>query len=116
MVADIAYQHQTAPGQFERAAIGRGVYAIAHQATRHRLAALVERLLQRALHQPEPVAIGQHLVVGIDAGDRVLAILDRGDGRLQQHVGDTGGVLLTDRLAAIDDDFDVQTVMLQQHR
>ena len=116
VVTDVAHQHQAAARQRKRAAIRRGVFAIGGQAARDRAAVLVEGLGQCAAHQAEPVAIGRHLVLGIDAGDRVLAVLDRGDRGLQHHVGNTGRILSADRTRAIDDDLDVQAVVLQQHR
>ncbi len=64
-----------------------------------RAAALVERIVQRALHQAEPVAIRQHLVLGIDRGDGILQVLDGGDRGFQHHVGNAGGILLADLAA-----------------
>ncbi len=80
-----------------------------------RLAALVDLFGQVALVQPEPVAVAEDLVVGIDGGHRVLEVDDRGDGRLQDHVLDAGGVGLTDRRFGVDQDLDVQPVVDQQH-
>ena len=54
----------------------------------HRLAALVEALLEIALHQAEPVAVGRDLVLGIDRGDRILEVDDRRQRRFEHDVGD----------------------------
>ena len=116
VVADIAHQHQAAARQGQRAAARLLVAAVGVQAARHHEAALLERILQRADHQAEPVAIGQHLVLGIDRGDRILQVLDGGDRGFQQHVGDARRIVAADRAAAVDLDLDVQSVVPQQHR
>src|SRR3546814_17246904 len=63
---------------------------------------------------PEPIGIGRDLVLGIDRGDRILKVADRRDRRFEDQVGDAGGVVLADRIAAIDHDLDVQAVALEQ--
>src|SRR3546814_18853503 len=62
---------------------------------------------------PEPIGIGRDLVLGIDRGDRILKVADRRDRRFADQVGDAGGVVLADRMAAIDHDLDVQAVALE---
>src|SRR3546814_13773746 len=57
---------------------------------------------------------GRDLVLGIDRGDRILKVADRRDRRFEDQVGDAGGVVLADRMAAIDHDLDVQAVALEQ--
>src|SRR3546814_7122035 len=53
-------------------------------------------------------------IFGIDRGDRILKVADRRDRRFEDQVGDAGGVVLADRMAAIDHDLDVQAVALEQ--
>ena len=55
--------------------------------------------------------VHDRLVLGVDRGDRVLAVLDGGDGGFEHHVLDPGGVVLADRMRRIDLDFDVQVVV-----
>ena len=80
------------------------------------LAALVDLFGQVTPVQAEPVAVAQHLVVGVDRGDRVFEVHDRGDRRLQDDVLDAGLVGLADRRLRVDQDLDVQAVVDQQHR
>ena len=73
-------------------------------------------VVEVALHQAQPVAIDRDLVLGIDRGDRVLAVHDRGERRFEHDVGDAGRVVLADRMVAVDADLDVQAVVDQQDR
>ena len=114
-MADIAHQHQRPARQRERGAVGRGVGAVVVQPPRHRAAALFEGLFEIALHQAEPVAVDRHLVLGIDGRDRILTVLDGGDGRFQDHVGDAGRIGLADGVGAVDHDLDMQAVARKQH-
>ena len=128
--ADIAHQHQAASGDVQRAPMGagvgagpvgtgvrRGVEAVGVQPPCQGFAALLEGLDQRAHHQPEPVAVGGDLVVGIHRRDRVLAVLDGGDRGFQHHVGDAGGIVAADPMGAVDMQLDVQVVVAEQdHR
>jgi hypothetical protein len=84
------------------------------QRTRQRLAALLEIGRERAVHQPERVAIDQHLVLGVDSGDRVFHVENGGDRRFQDHVGDAGRIVLADEVAAVDLDLDMHAVVDQQ--
>ena len=77
---------------------------------------LVDLLGQRALQDAQPVAVGQHLVVGIDHGHRVFQVEDGRQRRFEHHVADAGGIGLADGGAAVDADVEVQAVVLQQHR
>ena len=115
-MADIADEQQAAPRQDEAAAVGRGVFAIRRKAALDALAALVERRRQVALHDAEPVAVDRHLVLGVDGGDRILAIDDRRNRRLEQHVADAGGVAPPHRVAAVDADLDMQPVIDEKRR
>ena len=76
-VADIAHQHQRAALDRQLAAIRRLVGAVGVQLAGEGLAALGNGLGQIALHQPQPVGIGQNLVFGIDGRDGIFAIHDR---------------------------------------
>ena len=69
-VADIAQEHQRAAVQLDGLALAgrRCVDAVRVEAAREHLAAFFKALGQRALHDAQPVAVGQHLVVGIDHG------------------------------------------------
>ena len=112
---DIADQHQAAARQRQRAAIGRRVAAIGGEAARQRLAVFLKGLDQRAVAEPEPIAIGGDLVERIDRGDRILQIHDGGDRRFENDVGDAGGIVAADRMRAIDHDLDVQAVVHEKN-
>ncbi len=116
MVTNVADQQQAAAGHADGAAARRVIDAIGVQMPADRLAALVEGLDQVALHQAQPVAIDQHLVVGVDCGDGIFAIHDRGQRGFHQHVFDAGGVGLADRAVGVDLNLEMQAVMLQQYR
>ena len=113
-VADIADEQQAAARQGDFSAIGRSIVAVGIGGALHRLAAFFEAGGERAVHQPQPVAIGAGLVFGIHGGDGVFAVHDGGDGRFQHHVADACLVGLADRVIAVDMDFDVQAVMGKQ--
>ena len=102
--------------QPEFLAVGRLVDAVGVERAFQRLAALLEIGGQRAVHQAERVAIDQHLVFGIDGGDRVFHVEDGRDRRFQDDVGDAGRIVLADDVAAVDADFDMHAVVDQQDR
>ncbi len=114
-VADVAHQQQRASLQRQRRAVGRGVFAVGVHGAQERAPALLEALDEVALHQPQPVAVDLDLVPGIHRGHRVLAVLDRGQRRFEQQVLDARGIVLADRVRAVDLDLDVQPVVAQQH-
>ena len=97
-------------------AVGRLVDAVGVERALQRLAALLEIGRERAVHQAERVAIDQHLVLGIDGGDRVFHVENGGDRRFQDHVGDAGRIVLADDVAAVDLDLDMHAVVDQQDR
>ncbi|MNQ39574.1 hypothetical protein D3C85_531990 [compost metagenome] len=100
--------------QGQRAAVGAGVLAVGVQLAGEGLATLGDVFGQVALHQAEPIAIDMDLVVGIDGGDRVFAVHDGGQRGFDQHVLHTGGVGAADGVGAVDLDFEMQAVVLQQ--
>src|SRR5690606_2324346 len=101
--------------QGQRRAVGGGVGPVLVQRARLGAPALLEGGGQIALHQAEPVPIDVGLVLGVDRGDGVLAVLDGGDGAFHQHVGDARRVVLADVVGAVDLDLQVQAVVSQQH-
>ena len=78
-------------------------------------AVLLDRGAEVADVEAEPVAVRRDLVLGVDRGDRVLEVDDRGDGGLGQHVLDPGRVGPADRPGPVDDELEVQAVVAQQH-
>ena len=115
-VADVAHEHQAAAGQGELAAVGGGVGAVLVEHPGEGLVALADFLAEVAAVEPEPVAVAEHLVVGVDGGHRVLEVHDRGDRRLQHDVLDACLIGRADRGVRVDQDLDVQAVVDQQHR
>ncbi len=109
-VADVADEHETAAGQNEAFTIGARVFAIGVQTPRQGLAAFREGRLEGSLHEAQPVAIDVDLVLGVDSGNRVFAILDRRDRRFQHDVRDIGGSFPADRVIRIRLYLDVQAV------
>ncbi|MCY1509561.1 hypothetical protein D9M68_439110 [compost metagenome] len=102
--------------QLQRLAVGAGVLAVGIQAAREGLAALGDFFGQRALHDAQPVRIGDHLVGRIDHGHRVFEVEDGGERGFEHQVADAGRVALADGRAAVDADVQVDAVVLQQHR
>jgi len=113
-MADIANKHQAAARQGERRAIGIDIVAVRVGLAFDRPAALVEGGIEIAAHQTQPVAVGQHLVLGIDGGNRIFHIDDGSQGRFQQHVGDMGGIVLADRMAGVKDHVDMEAIVTEQ--
>ena len=114
-MADVANEHQAAARQHQRAAIGLRIVAVRGEPTGKGLAVLLKSLDQRSLAQTEPVAIGRHLVLRIDRGDRVLQIHDGRERRFEHDIGNAGGIVAADRMRAVDDNLDMQAVVDQQN-
>ena len=113
-MTDIADEQQAAARQREAAAIGRSISAIGIERAGHLPPALLERLGQVALHQPQPVGIGGNLVRRIDRRDRILQVADGGQRGFQDDVGYAGRVGRADRVVRVEDDFDMQAIMAEQ--
>ena len=116
-VTDIAHQHQRPTlGRQGSGPIRQRVGGVAGEPAGEALAALGNLLFQVTLHQAEPVAVDQNLVLGIDRRDRILAVHDGGDGGFDPHVGNASRIGGTDLTSAIDDDLDEEIVAAKQHR
>src|SRR5690606_25027642 len=76
---------------------------------------LLERRGQRAGHDAVPVRVDAGLVLGVDGGDRVLAVHDRRDGGLEDDILDARAVLPANRMHRIDLDVDMEAVVPEQH-
>ena len=79
-VAYVTNEQQAAALQGNFAAVSTGVGAVAVHAAGHHLTAFLEGLFQVALHQAQPVFVGQNLVVGIYRSYGVFAVHDGGQG------------------------------------
>ena len=115
-VADMADEHERTTVQRQLAATRLGINTIRIELAGEGLAVLGDFFGQRALHEAEPVAIDVDLVFGVDCGDRIFAIHDGGQRRLDKHVVDTGGIGPADGGLAVDLDFQVQAMTAQQDR
>ena len=115
-VADVAHEQQRAAVQGQFGTVGPGVDAVRVHGAGEGAAALADFLGQVAFHQAQPVAVDHYLVVGVDRGDRILAVHDGGEGGFHQHVLHACGIGLADRAARVDLDFEVQAVVLEQYR
>ena len=110
-MADIAHQHQRASRYRQRLAVLACILPVGIEFARNRLAALLECIFEIAIHQAEPVAIDDNLVFRIDSSNGILAILDRGQSRFQQDIGNMCGICLANRMIGIDDDLDMQAIL-----
>ena len=113
-MAHVAYQQQTASGENQRFAVRCRELSVRSQGAMNRFAAFLERLLQLAGHQAQPVAIDGGFVFGIHCRHRIFAILNGGDGGFQQHVLDAGRMDGANIVGAIDLDFQMQAVVAQK--
>ena len=116
VMADIARQHEAAAREPERLAIGTRIAAIRVEATLQRAARLLEAGGQRAIHQAEPVAIDEHLVLGVDSRDRVFHIHDGGDGGFQHDVADPRRIGLADGAGAVEAQLRMQAMVDEEHQ
>ena len=113
-MANVAHKQQAAAGQGERAPIHSGEPAIRVQAPSQRVAAFFEGVSEIALHQTQPVAIDHDLVLGIHRGNRVLAILDRGQRGFEADVFDARGIGRAHSVVAVNLNLDMQAVVTKQ--
>ncbi|MBS1168518.1 MAG: hypothetical protein H6R00_4543 [Proteobacteria bacterium] len=113
--ADVAHQHQAEA--LERAVrfVGPDEVAVGCEPPRRGSAAFIEACLKVAAHQPEPVAVDGHLVLGIDGRDGVFAVHDGGERALDEDVGDAGRIARPGRLSPIEVDVDVQAIPPQKN-
>src|SRR5690554_7876888 len=114
-MAHVAHEHQAAALQAQAAAIGCSIFAVRVHAAGEGLAALFDLFGQGALHQAQPVAVGQYLVFGIHGGNRVFAVHDGGQRRFHQDVLHAGRIGLADLAVTVDLDLEVQTIVLEQN-
>ena len=109
-VTDVPYQHQRAAFDRRRLAFRRDEFKVTLELAGEGLAALADVLGEIAPHQAEPVAVDDHLVLGVDGSDRILAIHDGGDGGFQRDVANAGRICLSDHAVGIDEHHRVQAV------
>ncbi len=112
-VTHIAHQQQRAPLEHQRLALGVLVAAIGIELAGDGLAALFERVLERPGHEPEPVAIDPDLVLGIHRRDRILAVLDGRQRRLDDHVAEPRRMRGPDLARRIDHQHHMQPIVPQ---
>ncbi len=115
VMPDVAHQHQASTGKRQFPTLRIGITPVFVQSPREFLAALGDDGLEATVHQAQPVAVHANLVGGIDRCDRILAVLDGRQRRLDQQVGDAGGVKAADAVTAVNRDLDVQAVIAQQN-
>ena len=87
-MTDVANQQQRPATLANLATIDMCVDAIWIESANEPRAGLVDRSLEVAAHQPEPVAVCSHFVLTIDGCDRVLQVDDRRHSRLDYDVSD----------------------------
>ena len=114
-MTDVAHQHQAAAAQGDRVPAGRAEHAVVLKAAGLGLAALLEAGGQVALHQSQPVAPDLDLLLGVNGRDAVLTVLDGGQGRFHDHIGDPGRIVPPDAVVAVYDNLKVQAVVDQHH-
>ena len=114
-MADIANQHQRSRLQPGGAAVGRCVAHVLGKPARDRATTLGEGFFQCAAHEPEPVGVGQNLVLGVDSGDGIFTIHDARQCRFGDHVVDSGGITAADGASGINPDHDMEAVIAKHN-
>ena len=107
MMADVAHEQEAAPWQRELVSVRSDVGTVRGESPLDLAPAFLEGRPQGAVDQPKPVAIDEHLVVGVDRRDRILHVHDRSDRRFEHDVGDAGGIVAADAMRVVDLDFHV---------
>ena len=79
------------------------------------LTAFTELFLQVATHQAQPVTVDDRLVLCVNRGDGVLAVLNGGQRRLEANVFNTCGIGAPDRVVPVDLNLGVQTIVFEQY-
>ena len=115
-MSDIAHPQQGAALDRQHPAVRGRINPVRVQAAAQGAPALVNLGCKVAPHQAQPVGIGPHLVLGIHAGDRILAIHDRRDRAFHLHIGQQSLIPTSDEMRAIKDQFHMQAVVLQKDR
>mmetsp|Transcript_14789 Transcript_14789/g.36192 ORF Transcript_14789/g.36192 Transcript_14789/m.36192 type:complete len:759 (-) Transcript_14789:48-2324(-) len=113
--ADVAHEQHHAPGQHEGASVGRRVGAVVVHRTHHSLATLLHLSVEGALHEAEPVAVRDDLVLSVDGSDRVLAVRDGGECRLGDNILDARLVRLAHGVVLVDQDVHVEAVVDEEY-
>ena len=108
------HEQETASWQGERSAAHVAVTPIWIEPAGDPLEVLREGCLQGALHDPEPIAIDDDLVGGIDCRNGILAVLDGCDGAFQLHVIHARRMRGSHRIVAVDSDLDMKAVVTDQ--
>src|SRR5690606_25118718 len=114
-VANVAHKQQRAAVQGYSVTIDAGVFTVRVHGAGEGLVTLGYALGQVALHQAQPVAVDQGLVVCVNCGNGVFTVDNGGDGRFQDDVFYTSGIGLADRAVGVNLDFNVQAVVFQQY-
>ena len=112
-MADVAHQHQRPAPEAQCVARAIDELEVRVQPAREGAPSLDDLLLERALHQAEPVPVHEHLVDDIHRSDGILAVHDRGHRGLDHDIGDPGRIVRTNRGCPIDHQLYVETVMAQ---
>ncbi|OIQ67365.1 hypothetical protein GALL_510560 [mine drainage metagenome] len=96
-------------------AIGCAVNAVRVEAALQGFAAFFKGFRQRAFEDAQPVAVSQHLVVGIHGGHRVFQVEDGGQRCFNHQISYASRVCCPNGGGAVDDQVQVQAVVLKQH-
>ena len=115
VMANVADQHQAAAMQMQLAASGRVVNAVRPQATLYHALAFGEASRQRAVHQAQPIAIDEDLVLRVHCRNRIFHVDNGGDGRLDDEIGNARRIRLADGMIAINHDLKVHAIIDEQH-
>ena len=112
--SDVANEQRAAARQGEGRAVGSREGAVRVQAARERFVALFEGGFERPLHDAGPVRVDARLVFAVDRGDGIFAVLDGGDGRLEDDIFHAGGMRPADGIVWVDLDVDVEAVVAEE--
>ena len=116
MQADVANEHQAASRQSQFTAAGAMINSVLVHSPLERTASFFDRRGKDAVDQTEPIAITINFVLSVDRGDRIFEVHDGRQRRFQNDVCDAGRIGSTDRMVSIDDDFNMQSVILEKNR
>jgi hypothetical protein len=93
--------------------IGTPIDTIGVQGAAKAAPALADFFRQCPFQYAQPVAISQHLVLGIDGGDRVFQVEDGGQRGLHHQIRHPSRIGLADRVQRVDLQIEVDAVVFK---
>ncbi len=113
-MTNVTHEHQTAARKYIPGTISGRVVPVFIELARHRAAGFIEGSLERAVHQAEPVPVDASLILGVDSGNRIFAILDSRYRGFEDHITDVSRRILAYGVIGIHLDLDMKSVIAKQ--